>query len=198
MEDLKPKLTFECNNGLVIEVYSVQPGDAGYLVDLFDHLSTNSRYMRFNQYLATVDPAIVQREAEHIAMIDPDKGMSLLAFADFPDHPHTPVAGARYIRTDDPQQAEVSVSVRDDLQHQGIGGQMLFFLASEARRAGIRSLVGTFQTGNRRIWALLAEAPYPSTTVIDGFQTTVTLDLDETRQAPEQASSALSENQPAR
>ena len=102
----------------------MQPDDAGDLVDLFEHLSTNSRYMQFNQYLASVDPELVRREAEHIALVDPARGLGVLAFADLPDQPHAPVAAARYIRTDDPQQAEVSVSVRDDLQHQGIGAEI--------------------------------------------------------------------------
>ncbi|HRX01623.1 MAG: hypothetical protein KDI07_10025 [Anaerolineae bacterium] len=185
MEKRKSEFTFETDSGLVIDVYRVQAEDAAYLVDLFEHLSTNSRYMRFNQYLAIVDPEIVQREAEHIALVDAASGLGVLAFADLPDQPHAPVAVARYVRTGAPQQAEVSVSVRDDMQHQGIGGQMLLFLSQEARAAGIRTLIGTFQTGNRRIWALLAESPYQSTTVIDGFQTTVTIDLGSTKVTPD-------------
>lgn len=181
---------FESNDGLSIEFYRLLPEDAGDLVDLFDHLSTNSRYMRFNQYLASVDPELVRREAEHIALVDPARGVGVLAFADLPDQPHAPVAAARYVLTDDPQQAEVSVSVRDDMQHQGIGAQMLLYLSAEARKAGVRSLIGTFQTSNRRIWALLAESPYQSTTVIDGFQTTVTIDLQTPKRASEPDASA--------
>lgn len=184
MKNRDYEFKFESSDGLVVEVYRVQMDDAVYLIDLFEHLSTNSRYMRFNQYLEGVDPETVRREAEHIALIDPDKGMSLLAFADLADQPHAAVAGARYVRTSDPNQAEVSISVRDDMQHQGIGAQMLLYLAAEARKAGVCTLIGTFQTGNRRIWALLAESPYQSTTVIDGFQTTVTIYL----QTPKRAS----------
>ncbi|MCA9869528.1 MAG: GNAT family N-acetyltransferase [Anaerolineae bacterium] len=178
------ELTFETSEGLPVEVFRVQPEDAAYLVDLFEHLSTDSRYTRFNQYLAGIDPETVQREAEHIALIDPAVGLAMLAFADLPDQSHAPVAAARYVRTEDPQQAEVSVSVRDDMQHQGIGARMLLSLAAEARRAGICTLIGTFQTSNRRIWALLSESPYQSTTVIDGFHTTVTIDLQSTDRVP--------------
>lgn len=198
MKDRKPEYTFESNDGLTIEVKRLQTDDAVYLVDLFEHLSTNSRYARFNQYLASVDPVDVLREAEQIVLIDSSRGLGVLAFADLPDQPHAPVAVARYIRTDDPQQAEVSVSVRDDMQHQGIGAQMLLYLASEARKAGVRSLIGTFQTANRRIWALLAESPYQSTTVIDGFQTSVTIDLQTPRHASEQDTTTQLENQEVR
>ena len=188
MKSRKPAYSFESDDGLLVEVYHVEVGDAAYLVDLFDHLSTDSRYMRFNQFLESVDSQIVQREAEHIATVDPARGRSLLAFADLPDQPNAPVAGARYVRTDIPQQAEVSLSVRDDMQHQGIGGHMLLCLFSEALKDGLRTLVGTFQTNNRRIWALLGESPYQSNTVIDGFQTTVTIDLQTLRSRPEEVS----------
>ncbi len=198
MKQRKPQSTFKTSEGLLVEVYRVQAEDAHYLVDLFEHLSTNSRYMRYNQYLAGIAPAIVQSEAEHIALIDSAAGLMLLAFVDLPDQPHAPVAGARYVRTGDPNQAEVAVSVRDDMQHQGIGAQMLLYLAAEARRDGVGTLVGTFQTSNRRIWALLAESPYPSTTVIDGFQTTVSIDLQSIRHAPEAKSSAHLDIQPVR
>lgn len=183
MKNRDCEFKFKTNDDLSIEVHRVQPDDAGYLVDLFEHLSTNSRYTRFNQYLASVDPEIVRREAEHIALVDPARGLGVLALADLPGQSRAPVAAARYIRTDDPQQAEVSVSVRDDMQHQGIGAQMLLYLAAEARKAGVCTLIGTFQTGNRRIWALLAESPYQSTTVIDGFQTTVKIDLQTPKRA---------------
>lgn len=198
MNHRKSEATFVTSEGLSVEVYWVQAEDAPYLIDLFEHLSANSRYMRFNQYLEGVDPAAVQREAELIALIDPAKGLSLLAFADLPEQPDAPVAAARYVRTDQPNQAEVAISVRDDMQHQGIGAQMLLYLAATARRDGIHTLVGTFHTSNRRVWALLAEAPYPSTTAINGFQTTVTVDLQSSRQAPETNGSAPLDIQPAR
>lgn len=189
MKQRKPELTFFSANGFPIEVYRIQPDDAGFLVDLFEHMSTDSRYMRFNQYLTTVDPEIVRREAEHIAMVDPARGLAVVAFADLPGQPNAPVAGARYVRTQVPEEAEVAVSVRDDMQHQGIGARLLLFLISEARRDGVRALVGTFLTSNRRIWAMLAESPFESTTVIDGFQTSVRIDLE----APPRVSEAAKE-----
>ncbi len=198
MKNRQPEFVFENNDGLPIEIYRLKPDDAGYLVDLFDHLSTNSRYMRFNQYLASVDPEVIRREAEHIALVDPARGLGVLAFADLPDQPHAPVAAARYVLTDDPQQAEVSVSVRDDMQHHGIGAQMLLYLSAEARKAGLRTLIGTFQTSNRRIWALLAESPYQTTTVIDGYQTTVTIDLQTPKRASEPDASTQLESQEMR
>lgn len=198
MKHRKSEATFETSEGLLVEVYRVQPEDASYLIDLFEHLSTNSRYMRFNQYLEGVDLVAVQREADQIALLDPAMGLSFLAFADLPGQPDAPIAAARYVRTGEPRQAEASISVRDDMQHQGIGAQMLLYLAAEARRDSVGTLVGTFQTSNRRIWALLAESPYPSTTVIDGFQTAVSIDLQSIRHAPEAKSSAHLDIQPVR
>lgn len=198
MKHRTPELQFETSDGLAVEVFRVQAEDVDYLIDLFEHLSTNSRYLRFNQYLSSVDPGIVRREAELIATADPAVSAGWLAFADLPEQPHAPMAGARFVITDDPTRAEVSVSVRDDMQHHGIGAQMLLFLASEARKRGIHTLYGTFQTSNRRIWSLLAESPYQSTTLIDGFQTTVSIDLQSTRQATREKTDAQPDGLDAR
>lgn len=185
MQHRKPEFTFKSDAGLLVEVFRLQPEDAAYLVDLFEHMSVTSRYQRFNQYLANVDWQMVEREAEHLSIVDPARGLGLLAFADLPDQPHAPVGGARYVRTEeDEYQAEISVAVRDDLQGQGIGGQLLHNLVLMARAAGVHALVGTFHTANRRIWDLLAESPFQVHTEIDGVQTSLTIDLRSLRSAP--------------
>jgi hypothetical protein len=38
-----------------------------------------------------------------------------------------------------------------------------------------------FHTGNRGLWALLAESPYRSTTKIEGTQTSLVIDLESDR-----------------
>ena len=168
MHHRNAEFEFEAANGLPVRVFRLKPGDGRYLVDLFEHLSATSRYLRFNEYLSNVDPATVLREAEHLSLVDPDQGVALLAFADLPDQPNAAVAGARFILTGQPGEAEVSIAVRDDLHHMGIGRQLLLYLAEVASDADVSRLVASFHTGNRRIWALLAEAPYLSETIRSG------------------------------
>lgn len=172
--------TYKTKSGLEVRVRLLQPEDADHLVNLFEHLSPQSRYFRFNEPLEKPDPELVRREAAVLAQVDPEQGRAWIAFADLPGEPNAPVAGFRFMRTPDPQVAEVSIAVRDDLQRQEVGTRLLRFLAKEARAAGITRLVGTFHSSNRGIWGLLAKSPYPVTTKVYGSETEVSVDLTRT------------------
>ena len=124
------------------------------------------------------DSEFIRARAEQMADVDPKRGAAWLAFADLPGQPRTPVAGARYMLTPEPGVAEVSVAVRDDLQHKGIGSGLLVFLAEQARAHGIHKFVASFHTANRGVWSLLARAPFHVTTEMHGAETDVVIDLD--------------------
>lgn len=168
---------FRTQQGLEVRVRPLAPDDVENLIDLFEHLSPISRYMRFNESLESPDPDYVRREAANLCQVDAKRGAAWIAFADLPDQPNAPVAGVRFVRTEDPTTAEVSVAVRDDLHQQGIGGALLLFVAQQAQAAGVARIVASFQTSNRAIWALLARAPYHVHTVVHGAQTEVIVEL---------------------
>lgn len=168
---------FTTKTGVKIKVYRIKPQDAVNLMDLFDHLSTQSRYQRFNEMLTNPDPDLVWQTAQRMATVDPKAGSAWLAFADLPGEPNAPVAGARYMRLPDRRSAEASIAVRDDLHQQGIGAELLLFLARHARNNGIERLVATFDTGNKGVWRLVRNAPYVVVTTVHGSETEVTIDL---------------------
>ena len=169
---------FITQQGLEVRVYRLQATDADLLIGLFDHLSAESRYLRFNEYLDHPDSATVLREAQTLAQVEDKRGAAWIALADLPGEPDAPIAGARYVRTREPGVAEVSVAVRDDLHRQGIGTELLVFAARRAKANGIHALVASFHTSNRAIWALLAAAPFQIVTEVHGSQTDVRVDLD--------------------
>lgn len=170
-------LRFTTKTGLVVKVYRIKPQDAVSLVILFNHLSTQSRYQRFNETLTAPDPNLVRGTAERMATVDPKAGAAWLAFADLPGEPEAPIAGARYIRLPDRKSAEVSVAVRDDLQQHGVGSELLRYLARHASNNGVERLEATFDTSNKGVWRLVHGAPYAVTTIIHGSETAVTIDL---------------------
>lgn len=165
--------------GLLVKIYRIKPQDSVNLVNLFEHLSINSRYQRFNEMLVNPDPVYVQRTAASMAAVDPKAGAAWLAFSDLPGEPDAPVAGARYMRLPDGKSAEVSIAVRDDLQQQGIGAELLLYLARHAKNNGIRQLLASFDTGNKGVWRLVQRAPYAVTTTVHGPETEVVIDLDQ-------------------
>lgn len=169
---------FITRQGLEVRVYRLHAEDAERLVDIFDHMSAASRYLRFNEYLDHPDAEYVRREAQVLAQVDDKRGGAWIAVADLPGEPDAAVGGVRYVRTPVPGIAEVSVAVRDDLHGQGIGSELLVFVARRAKASGIHKLAASFHTSNRAIWALLAAAPFQVATEIHGSQTDVLVDLD--------------------
>jgi acetyltransferase len=159
-----------------LDIRPLRPEDAPYLVNLFEHMGAESRFLRFNVALTNPDPELVWTEARRLARIDPDKDGAWLVFTDLPDQPDAPVAAARYVRID-PETAEASLAVRDDMQRKGIGTELLRFLAEQARRAGIRRLTATIQRVNRPLFYILQKADLAMEVKSEGSYTTIVVEL---------------------
>ncbi len=170
--------TIRTKDGRLLEVRPLRPEDAPLLVDLFDHMSPESRLLRFNLALTTPDPDLVWSQARRLAQVDPLRDGAWLVFADLPGEPDAPVAGARYVRLS-VDTAEASLAVRDDMQNKGIGNQLLRFLVDQALAAGISKLVATIQRGNRPLWHLLKKSGFPIAFEPEGGYTTITVTIAE-------------------
>jgi hypothetical protein len=48
--------TFQAKDGISVKVRPLQPEDAGHLVDIFENMSHESRYTRFNLPMTNTDP----------------------------------------------------------------------------------------------------------------------------------------------
>ncbi|HEX6385393.1 MAG TPA: GNAT family N-acetyltransferase [Anaerolineae bacterium] len=168
--------SFETKTGLAVRVRPIQPDDAPYLVAIFEHMSSESRYRRFHQPVDNVGEARVWTEAERIAQADPETAEGLIAFADLPNEPNAPVAAARYVRLE-PTVAEAAISVRDDLQNIGIGTRLLQLLAEEAREAGVHKLVAVVQNSNKPIWRILEHLSFAVKREPQGAVSEVEIDL---------------------
>ncbi|MCI0393345.1 MAG: GNAT family N-acetyltransferase [Chloroflexi bacterium] len=168
--------TFRAKNGLLIRLRPLTPADVPHLVNLFEHLGPDSRLMRFNLSLENPDPELVQAEARRLAQVDPENDGAWLAFADLPGQPNTPVAGVRYVGVE-PGVAEAALAVRDDLQSQGIGTELLRFLVEQARAAGVRKLTGLIRRSNQALWRILQKTSLPVTRHSEGPYTTIEVAL---------------------
>jgi len=172
--------TFHSKTGQLLKVRPLRPEDAHHLVDLFNHMGPTSRYLRFNLALTNPDPDLVWSEATRLAHIDPERDGAWLAFCELPGQPEAPVAGVRFMRLEE-KVAEASLAVRDDMQNQGVGTELLRFLVRQAREAGIEKLVATVQRGNRALWELLAHADILIELESEGGYTNMTADLMQKR-----------------
>ncbi len=154
------------------------PDDTQNLVDIFAHLSPESRYLRFHEALTHASAQLVQDTAAGFATMPAEKGKGWLAFADLPDQPCAPVGGIRYVRLpNEPGVAEVALTVRDDLHGQGIGRELLYLLAKQARSEGLYKLTAIVQANNRAVLRLLSAAPIPVERKFEGGEIFMEADL---------------------
>jgi GNAT superfamily N-acetyltransferase len=170
--------TFLSKEDHLVRVRPMLPEDAHHLVDLFEHMGADSRYLRFNLSLIDLDSEAVWEGARRLADVDPERDGAWLAFIDLPDQPDAPVAAARYVRLDE-ETAEAALAVRDDLQNKGIGSKLLSYLADQAREAGIRRLVAIVQRANRSLLHILQNSSFRVTFEPEGSSTTIVAELIE-------------------
>jgi RimJ/RimL family protein N-acetyltransferase len=183
--------TFYAKDGILIGVRHLRYDDAVYLVDIFENMSSDSRYQRFHQTTDHVHSGRIWREAEAIAHMDTKKQGGLIAFADLPDKPNAPVGAARYICLDE-RRADTAVSVRDDMQGKGIGTELLALLAEEARHNGLRQLVADVLNNNKGIVGVLKKLPYEMTRHSEGVYSTLVVHLDRLKEGKKRPETAVS------
>jgi RimJ/RimL family protein N-acetyltransferase len=167
---------FETKDGLPVRVRALQPEDIDHLIDIFENMGQESRYSRFNIPMAEPDPELVRQEAAEMVDFERPHSDGWLAFADLPGKPDTPVAGVRYVHTGEGE-AEVAISVRDDMQNKGIGTALLSFLFEKAKEAGITKLVALAQRNNRPLWKILDKSKFPARRTPDGSSVYLEVEL---------------------
>jgi len=140
-----------CTGGKVL-IRQVRSTDAPLLAAGFARLSVRSRQMRFLTDKNTLSPAelryftdVDHHDHEALAALSPADGRG--------------VGVARYVRdADDPQAAEIAVTIADDWQGRGLGTELLAQLSERARQAGICRFTAVVAADNVAIAGLLRNA----------------------------------------
>jgi GNAT superfamily N-acetyltransferase len=144
--------------GLEVLVRPIQSADRKLIAEAFDRLSPQSRYRRFFAplsrltgedltYLTEVD----HHDHEALVAVDPDDGWI--------------IGVARYVRSENPVEAEVAVVVGDPWQGSGVASVLLERLVERARGAGITHFVALVMSDNEQALELFRHlAPGGSTT----------------------------------
>jgi RimJ/RimL family protein N-acetyltransferase len=135
-------------DGSAVLIRQVRSTDAPLLADGFARLSPRSRWMRFLSAKTTLSPA----ELRYFTEVDhhDHEAIGALSAAD-----GRGVGIARYIRdADDPQAAEIAVTVVDDWQGRGLGAELLSRLSDRARQAGIHRFTALAAAENTAVAGL--------------------------------------------
>jgi len=139
-------------DGSAVLIRQVRGTDAPLLADGFTRLGAASRQMRFLGVKKNLSAA----ELRYFTDVDHHDHEALGALDRAGGHG---VGIARYIRdADDPQAAEIAITIVDDWQGRGLGTQLLAQLSDRARQEGIRRFTALADAGNVAVAALLRNA----------------------------------------
>jgi RimJ/RimL family protein N-acetyltransferase len=139
-------------DGSAVLIRQVRSADAPLLADGFARLSAASRQLRF----LGVKKDLSAAELRYFTDVDHHDHEALGALDLAGGHG---VGIARYIRdADDPQAAEIAVTIVDDWQGRGLGTELLAQLSDRARQEGIRRFTALADAGNVAVAALLRNA----------------------------------------
>lgn len=176
MKQEKTLERFNTKAGHEVRLRLLQPDDVPLLINIFENMSSTSRYLRFNQSVDAVSAGRIMQEAQAIAQVDHQKKLGVIALADLPGEPDAPIGAARLVQTG-AAQAEVALSVRDDMHGLGVGTRMLRKLACLARERGYEELIASIRNDNPAVWQVFSRLPFAVTRIPNGSYSDIIVDL---------------------
>jgi RimJ/RimL family protein N-acetyltransferase len=143
-------------DGAPVLIRPIRPDDKGMLADGLRRLSPESAQRRF----LTPKRSFSRSELRYLTEVDGRDHVALVV--EHPgDAPRRLIAVARFVRLhDDPEAADVAVTVADEWQGHGLGSLLGEHLAHSARNRGIRRFSATMASENvpaHRLMAKLTE-----------------------------------------
>jgi GNAT superfamily N-acetyltransferase len=160
------------SDGTQLYVRHVKPTDKDAIAAAWQKLSPRSQYRRF----LAPKPFLTKGDLRYLTEIDGHDHVALAAFE--LNEPKQLIAVARYVRlADEPEAAEVAVTVADHMQGKKIGKQLGVLLADEARGRGIQRFTAALLADNRPALRLMATMTDRLVSSIDHGVTDVVADL---------------------
>lgn len=141
---------------IVQGTYGLRPmseKDRSCVKDLFDHLSSKSRYYRYYQYLNDLPEDLLNK----IVQANRKDDFAIGAFLQHDNSEEKTLIGiVRYVEESIPGEAEFSISVRDDFQHEGVGSHLMEIIFRAAQENGYKKLHGYVMSDNHEMLTLMS------------------------------------------
>lgn len=145
-------------DGRMLTIRAIRSEDKTVLVDIMEHLSAHSIYMRF------LGPRkeLTKEELVYYTEVDSFHHVALVASV-LENGAQIPVGIARYIMSDDSagKEAEMAFAIEDAYQGMGIGTLILKHLSKIAREAGIAVLTALVLPENVEMLRVFAKSGLP-------------------------------------
>ena len=130
-------------DGRTVQVRPMQASDEAELLQAFDRLDPQSRYMRFMRVVR--EPNL--RRLRQVLSSFPAHGNAVVAVVPAPDGIDI-VGSATLVLLDDPAVCEFAISVADAFAGAGLGRVLMDRLIDTARRRGLRRMDGFVLAAN--------------------------------------------------
>lgn len=142
-------------NGKSVFIRPIKPTDEHLIVDLFNKLNGDSKYMRFLMPLNALPEELLYRSTH----IDYHKNFALVAVIQ-EDGKDSIIASCRYGYDPKDNVTDFAIVVRDDWQRNGLGKSLLERIFSIGKEHGISCFVSIIDSTNNIIKHTLRELGY--------------------------------------
>lgn len=143
---------FELRDGSLVRIRPIQPNDKERIRGSLQQLSPESRYQRF------MNPKNKLSESELRYLTEVDWSVHQAWIAVDPSRPGEPaVGGARCVRLDESNVAELALAVVDSFHGRGLGTLLLGVVSRSAIEVGIDTLRSYVLTENKSMLGILRQ-----------------------------------------
>lgn len=139
------------------EIRPISIDDREAVLDLFQHLSAQSRYFRYAHAMSTLPETLLQQ----IIHSSTPNDFALAAYVQKDGMATESLVGiARYVRDLNSTKGEFSLSVSDDYHHEGIGSHLMQGILDCAKLNGLSEIYGYVSKENHGMLVLMRHLGY--------------------------------------
>ena len=161
-------------DGFRLFIRPIKPEDAPMLVELFNALSSRSRYHRFFSPMKSLPHRMLVR----FTQIDYDREMAVVAL-DRSETEEKMLGVARVIGKPDGREGEFAVVVGDAWQGKGVGAELLKRCLRIVQDRGMQTVWGTALSENKKMVKLARKLGFQVSRSADANEFEMTIDLSE-------------------
>ena len=162
-------------NGTTVQIRSIRPDDKNRITEAFRNLESESIYTRFFRHKKDLTEAELKAATE----VDFENVVALVATVE-EDGNETIIAGGRYAAFDTANKlrsAEVSFTVEEDYQGQGLASRLLRHLTQIARDKGVSQFEAEVLSRNQAMLTVFSRCGLPMKRSLEDGVVHVTISL---------------------
>jgi RimJ/RimL family protein N-acetyltransferase len=150
-----PAFDIALRDGRAVHVRAMRPADEAEILQAFERLSADARYMRF---MHAVREPNVERVRKVLASF-PESGLGIVATVPAADGIDV-VGTAIFVIGSDPSTCEFAITIAADYGGAGLGRAVLAALVDAAKRRGLKEMEGFVLAANKPMLRLAARVGF--------------------------------------